>query len=274
MKIMARILLLLMSALTLASAAITPRAVAVLYNSAVPESKALAVMYQEARGIPEENLIALEMPVAADITREEYEKSILKPLREEFERRSWWRRQVDAGGIKLPVLNQMQALVLMRGVPLRIKPAPKPALKPGEPAAPAVNPQNPTLGHDEAAVDSELAMFGVEGLTADGGIMNQFYKSAQSFEDSKLPFLILTARIDAPTVATCERIIRDAVETEKGGLWGMAYVDIANKFPQGDEWLETVVSENTKIGIPTVVDRYNDTFPKSYPMTDASIYYG
>ncbi len=77
-----------------------------------------------------------------------------------------------------------------------------------------------------------------------------------------LPFLVLTARIDAPSYATCERMIRDAVAAEKTGLWGMAYVDIANKFPQGDQWLETVVKENAQAGIPTVVDRFNDTLPR------------
>lgn len=273
MKMMAWILLLLTGISASASAAISPRTVVVLYNSAVPESLALAEMYREARGIPEENLIALKMPIAADITREEYEKSILKPLRSEFEQRAWWQRQSDAHGMKMPVVNRMQALVLMKGVPLRIKPAPKPAQKPGEPVPP-VNLQNPTLGHDEASVDSELAILGVEGLSVDGALPNQFYKSSKSFEDAKLPFLMLTARIDAPTVATCERMIRDAVEAEKGGLWGMAYIDIANKFPQGDQWLETVVTENSRVGIPSVVDRYADTLPKNYPMNDAAIYYG
>jgi hypothetical protein len=38
--------------------------------------------------------------------------------------------------------------------------------------------------------------------------------------------------------------------------------------------LETVVSDNLKIGIPTVVDRFNDTFPKNYPMNGAAQYYG
>jgi hypothetical protein len=89
-----------------------------------------------------------------------------------------------------------------------------------------------------------------------------------------MPFLVLTARIDAPTFATCERMIRETVEVEKTGLWGRAYVDIANKFPQGDKWLEKVVKENLVTGIPTVVDRFNDTLPKNYPMTDASLYYG
>ena len=70
----------------------------------------------------QENLIALDMPVTADISRASYEKSILKPLRAEFESRSWWKRQSDAAGVTLPVVNQIRVLVTMRGVPLRIQP--------------------------------------------------------------------------------------------------------------------------------------------------------
>ncbi len=254
-------------------AAPAPESVAVLYNAAVPESRKLAEFYREARGIPAQNLIALEMPVAADITREEYEKSIVKPLRLEFDRRGWWKRGKDAGGVTLPVINRIRVLVTMRGVPLRIKPTPKPAPTPVKPGAPAT-PQDPMAGHDEASVDSELAMFGLEGVPTLGVLQNKFYQSTKSFKDVNLPFLILTARIDAASYPTCERMIRDAVETEKTGLWGMAYVDIANKFPQGDQWLETVVKENAKTGIPTVVDRFNETLPKNYPMEDAAIYFG
>lgn len=89
-----------------------------------------------------------------------------------------------------------------------------------------------------------------------------------------MPFLVLTSRIDAASAATCERMIRDAVEAEKTGLWGMAAVDIANKFPQGDQWLEAVVQSNLKAGIPTVVDRFNDTLPKNYPLNHCALYHG
>lgn len=269
MKVLVRIVTLLMGIATLAVAAISPKSVAILYNSAVPESRKLAELYSDLRGIPAENLIALEMPVAADISRTEYEKWILTPLRAEFENRAWWKRQKDGGGITLPVVSRIQALVAMRGVPLRIKANPKS----GEVAA-AIDPQNPVAGHDEASVDSELAMFGVEGLSSEGVLQNKFYKSEKSIGESNLPFLVLTARIDAPTYATCERMLRDAVEVEKSGLWGRAFVDIANKFPQGDQWLEVVVKENAQAGIPTVVDRFNDTFAKNYPMTETAIYYG
>jgi uncharacterized protein (TIGR03790 family) len=251
-------------------AAISPEAVAVLYNSAVPESRKLADLYRISRDIPQENLIALDMPTTADISRAEYEKWILAPLRSEFERRAWWERQVDKAGVIVPTVNRIQVLVVMRGVPLRINAKPLPE---GMSPAP-LDPQNPVAGHDEASVDSELAMFGVENLPTDGILKNKFYQSAVAFSEAKMPFLVLTSRIDAPTFATCERMIRDAVEVEKTGLWGRAYVDIANKFPQGDQWLAAVAKASDAAGIPTVVDSYHDTLPKNYPMTDASLYFG
>lgn len=265
MKILALILFLLAGMPSVSKAVISAESVALLYNSAVPESRKLAEIYREARGIPVGNLIGLEMPVVPDISRKDYEKWILKPLRKEFDRRRWWQRQPDAGGVVLPVTNRIRVLVTLRGVPLRIQAQPKSA---------ASNSQNPVLSHDEAAVDSELAMFGVDGLPVDGVLANKFFQSEKSIAEVNLPFLILTSRIDAPTFATCERMIRDAVAVEQTGLWGRAYVDIANKFPQGDQWLEEIVTRDAQVGIPTVVDRYQETLPLNYPMTDAALYYG
>jgi uncharacterized protein (TIGR03790 family) len=268
------VLLVFAGLLGTSSAEISPDAVAVLYNLSVPESRRLAELYCKTRRIPDENLIALDMPHSADISRESYDKWILKPLRSEFETRGWWKREIDGGGIKVPIRNRIRVLVAMRGVPLRIQAVPKPGPKPGAPPPAAINPQNALEGHDEASVDSELAMFGVESLPTEAALKNSFYQSKKSIVDAAMPFLVLTARIDAPSYATCERMITDAVEAEKTGLWGRAYVDIANKFPQGDQWLESVVKANNLAGIPTVVDRFDDTLPKNYPMTDASLYFG
>ena len=271
MKTFAWILLLFAGMPVASMAAISPESVAILYNSAVPESRAVAEFYRSARAIPLENLIGLDMPTQADISRADYEKWILRPLRGEFDSRGWWRRQIDAKGTKLPVANKIRVLVTVRGVPLRVQPVPKPPPKPGAEPPPPVN---PVTGHDEAAVDSELALFGVEGLPTESVLQNKFYQSQKSISDANLPFLVLTARIDAPSAATCQRMIRDVVDVERTGLWGRAYVDIANKYPQGDQWLEAIVKENGPAGIPTVVDRFNDTLPMNYPMTDAALYYG
>lgn len=267
MKTLARILVLLAGISCVARGSITPDSVAVLYNAAVPESRKLAEIYRDARKIPPENLIALDMPTVPDISRSDYDNKILEPLRAEFEQRGWWKRETDSGGIKLPSMNRIRVLVTMRGVPLRIQSEPK---SPGTTA----NPQDPVAGHDEASVDSELAMFGVEGLPVDAVLQNRFFQSTKSIAKSNHPYLVLTARIDAPSMGTCERMIRDVIEVEKSGLWGRAYVDIANKFSQGDKWLEGVIVANNEAGIPTVVDRFNETLPKNYPMTEASMYYG
>ncbi len=267
MRFFALFLVMLVGLPQVARAAISPEAVAILYNSSVPDSRKLAEIYREARKIPKDNLIGLDMPTSQDISREDYERSILIPLRGQFGAREWWQRRSEGGGVTLPTFNKIRVLVIMRGVPLRIVPSVK---QPGTPP----DPQDPVRGHDEASVDSELAMFGAEGLPADGVLQNKFYKAEKPIADSNLPFLVLTARIDAPTLAICQRMIQEAGEAETTGLWGRAYVDIANKFPQGDQWLEEVVKANLATGIPTVVDRFNETYPLNYPMIDCSIYYG
>lgn len=256
-----------------ANSAPSPESVAVLFNSAVPESRKLAEFYSAKRGIPNANLVGLDMPVTADISRQQYEESILKPLREEFDRKRWWTRSRQGDGQLLPVSNQIRVLVTMRGVPLRIQATPQqPKTEKSEQEK--VKPDNPFAGRDDASVDSELALFGVESLPTEGVLENKYFRSRQPVGAATLPFLMLTARIDGPGQDVCQRMIEDAVATERVGLWGLAYVDVAKKHPQGDGWLETVVAQNLVSGIPTVVDRFKETFPKNYPMTRASMYYG
>lgn len=257
----------------LAAAPLGPAEVAVVYNSAVPDSAKLARLYCELRKVPETNLIGLEMPVTADISRGEFDKTIRKPLKVEFDKRGFWQRGMDANGVLMPGANKIRVLLTIRGVPLRIQPEPKPAdFK--------EDPKDPIAGRDEAAVDSELSLLGVEGLPVMGVLQNKYFKSEIPISEANLPYIMLTARIDAASTATCERMIRDAVATESAGLWGMAYVDIANKgregpgYQIGDDWLESIAAANLKAGIPTVVDRFNDTFPKNYPMGAAALYYG
>lgn len=261
-----RIFLFLLAALPAFSAAPDPASVAILFNKSIPESAKLAETYRAARNIPAANLIGLDLPKSDDIDRAEYDAKILKPLRQEFEDRAWWKLGKNQEGLTLPVENRIRFLAIVRGVPLRIRNS---AAQP-----PATDLAKPFVGHNEASVDSELAAFGIQGLPLDGPVNNAYFKNEKPIADANMPFLVMVSRIDADTWQTCERMIRDAVETEKAGLWGRAYVDIANKIPQGDQWLEGVVKQNLEVGIPTVVDRFNDTLPTNYPMTDAALYYG
>jgi uncharacterized protein (TIGR03790 family) len=248
---------------------LTGKDVLVLYNKSDPESGRLAEVYQDARNIPASQILGLEMPLQADISRQAYEDSILTPLREHFTDSGWWKRSRNPQGLLIPTENRIRVIVLMRGVPLRIQPAPPSPPKEGE-----TPPTDPISPRDEACVESELALFGIENLPAKGVLKNEFFESTVPLSEKNVPFLVLTSRIDAPAYVVCKKMITDAVETEKHGLWGRAYVDVANKFPQGDQWLAAIIAQNNRMGIPTVADRFNDTLPKNYPMSDASIYYG
>ena len=230
---MRRFALLLMglSGLTpLMGAPLGPSEVVVVFNSEVADSAKLAEIYRDARKIPAANLIGLKMPVTADISRADYISTIQNPLRLEFDKRRFWQRAKDSNGDIGPVANKIRVLVMMRGVPLRILAVP--AAKDAKEA-----PADPIGGRDDAAVDSELALFGIEGAPIKGVLNNKYFKSEKSISEADMPSLILTARIDAASMATCERMIHDAVDTEAVGLWGRAYVDIANKYPEGDKWL-------------------------------------
>lgn len=253
-------------------AAPVPESVAVLFNTSDSESRKLAVYYCEQRKIPAENLIGLPMPERPDITHEQYVEKIRDPLREQFDRRGWWRRSKQADGNLIPVANEIRILVCCKGVPLRIK---RTRPEPGDgAAAKEKNNRNPFEGRDEAAVDSELALFGVDGLPTEGALDNKYFKASKPVASMNMPFQLLTARIDASSYEICRRMIADAVAAEQTGLLGMAYVDIAKKFPQGDTWLESIASQNRVYGIPTVVDSFKETLPQNYPMTNASLYYG
>ena len=248
---------------------LAPKEILVIYNQADPESGKLARAYQEARGLADSHLLGLDLPLKKDISRSEYEKTLLLPTRSYMDENSWWKRGRDAQGLILPTSNSIRCILLMRGVPLRIIPDPDAAPKEGDKP-----PEDPVSPRDEASVDSEMAMFGIEGLPTKGVLKNAFFDSKVPLSGANAPYLVLTSRIDAPTYAICKRMIDDAISAEKTGLWGRAYVDIAQKFPQGDEWLEGIVAKNKMVGIPTVTDRFKDTLPKNYPLTDASLYYG
>ncbi|MGB1129694.1 MAG: hypothetical protein ACPG4K_06575, partial [Haloferula sp.] len=64
----------------------TPESVLVIYNSSVPQSKELAIFYAAERKIPRAQLIGLPLPDKEEISRDEYNNLIRKPLIAEFDR--------------------------------------------------------------------------------------------------------------------------------------------------------------------------------------------
>lgn len=245
-----------------------PQTVVVVYNDDLGDSKKLAVHYAKSREIPLENLIGLSLPDSEVISRAEYNSKIKRPLLEVFERRKYWERRPDANGNQVPYLSRIRFLVTMRGVPSRIggsSPAPKGQ---GSEAA-----KEHMLKTDAAAVDSELTMLGIEGQPVLGQLSNPYYGKEQSFGEVALPIL-LVGRIDAHSYAVCERMIADALAAEERGLWGGVVIDIANKNPSADLWLRKIAANFVTRGFPTLVDRFDPTLPRNFPLRDTALYFG
>jgi hypothetical protein len=67
-----------------------PAQTIVVFNTAVPDSEALAKFYAGKRGIADDHVVGLDCPSEEEISREQYDASIAEPLRKIFEQRQWW----------------------------------------------------------------------------------------------------------------------------------------------------------------------------------------
>lgn len=242
----------------------------VLYNSDMPESKVLAEYYAGKRGIAAENLIGLPLSKKGKISRGEYQDSLETPLRKHFTEKGWWELGVTNDGIKLAVKNKIQVIVSMHGVPFGIENVGNVKLPEG------VNP-SPFTKLNCAAVDSELAVLSVHDFPIYQPLQNKYFRADTSFSSASHPYYMLAGRIDGDSVATCKRMIDDAIEIEKTGLWGMAYLDLALKgagYKIGDDWITEIETKNWKLGIPTTIDKNKDTYLTNYPMRDTALYFG
>lgn len=249
----------------------------VVFNQKEDSAASLAAAYAVKRGIPADHVIALSCPVAETISREDYDRSIAGPLRKILVERGWWRVQANSpetsAAPAAPVEeSSIRFVALIRGIPLRIAPATLPYAGDRQQAFPA------PLNHNEAAVDSELAMLGTGSRQITGPSPNPYYGNFGRFQDAALPSLLLVCRLDAATPETVRRMIDDSLAAEKSGLWGFAYVDSRNitagAMVMGDEWMRRVASDVTRQGIPCIHENTPDLFPAAYPMRNAALYFG
>ncbi len=103
------VLLTVIVILTLASKAIAelrPENVLILANSNSEQSLQVARTYQKLRAIPEKNLISLKLQEHERIRREDFEKTLLEPLKKEI--------------IKRDLVKQIKVITTIYGVPLHV----------------------------------------------------------------------------------------------------------------------------------------------------------
>ena len=241
----------------------------VIFNKDVPESVELAKFYAQQRGIARDHLVGLSVSKTEEIGRDEYDTMIRDPLRRIFDERGWW--TVEKGSDPRRVTTTaIRFVAVMKGIPLKIRPAS---------AYPGDKPGSPPIGNrNDASVDSEVAALANFSNQISGPLPNPYFQSYRAIVELESSVVLLVCRLDAPQVATVRRMITDAVETEKAGLWGRAYLDAARNssagLAQGDHWLAEARDQLHKVGIPLIFEDSPEIFPNSYPMTDCALYLG
>ncbi len=253
----------------------------VLANSSDPDSVAVARHYVERRGLPETAIVALPMPVAEQVTWGEFVEQIWNPLLREAIARDAidamaMRITDEMGRLKIASSgHRLDALVVCRGVPLRVAHDPAFADPRSSPLA-----ANPALRSNEAAVDSELALLAVNPTPVLALVPNPLFSGAAALAapdalfDDPLRQVIPVGRLDGPGVEEAKALVDRAIEAESGGLRGRAYVDIGGPHQQGDEWLDACVTELTALGFETDVDRERATLPAHARFDAPAIYVG
>src|SRR5438067_3065725 len=242
----------------------------VVFNQDVPESAELAKFYAQKRGIERDHLVGLSISKTEEISRDEYDTMIRDPLRAMFKERSWWTLNEPRGGPVTVTSSSIRFVAMIKGMPLKIRPAPNyPGDKPGGP---------PLGDRNDASVDSEVAALAAFSDQISGPLPNPYFQSYQAIAEVDHSAVLLVCRLDAPQVATVRRMITDAVETEKTGLWGRAYIDGAHNstggLGVGDQWLAEIRDQLHKVGVPLIYEDTPEIFPNSYPMTDCALYFG
>ena len=82
-----------------------------VYNRNLPDSQAVAAYYAQKRQVPHDHLVGVEVSTTEDMSREEYEKKLVPPVRALVE--------------KLLAQGRTPAILLVYGIPLRVGQAPQ-----------------------------------------------------------------------------------------------------------------------------------------------------
>ncbi len=229
-----------------------PEKVLVVYNSALPESRAIALAYAGQREIRAERVVGLPMPDREEISRREYEETILGPI-EDLARKKGWIERVPQRAmihgkeryVSRAIRNDIWAIVLCWGVPLKISGQ-------GVPVDKSL-PEAVRVG--DAAVDSELATLPVSGLPLSGGVPNPFFRSREPYSVTQSTMLTIVTRLDGPDPATVQARLKESMRMVSGAT---AVVDARGlkegHYKIGDDWLRACSGLLSAAGVSVTSD--------------------
>jgi uncharacterized protein (TIGR03790 family) len=254
----------------------------VVYNSALPDSKSVALHYAQARRVPTNQVFGFALSTNEVISRIEFRDTLQRPLADTLAKLRLWRiapQNVPATATLpahvnwQPAESKIRYAVLCYGVPLKI--APQPNLK--EEVAEKMRPE---MRRNEAAVDSELALLPLieQELPLASPLRNTVYAATNVAALHPTNGVLLVARLDGPTPQIAMSLVDKAIEAETNGLWGRAYFDLRNTtdpgYKMGDDWLRNASEISRRLGFETVVDQQPVTFPAGFPLSQVAFYAG
>ena len=266
-------LLLLLAAATPAAAAGVADGVVIVANGADRESVAIASHYAEARDVPRANIIVVAAPLTETITWKQFVGTLWQPLEEELVRRGWidaipmslfddvGRRKYAFSG------HRITALVVCRGIPLRI--ANDDTLYKDVPPLT----DHPQFRTNQGAVDSELSLLAQGDYPINASVPNPLFGKAQPTELERAQ-VVKVSRLDGPTATEAMGLVDLAMQAERTGLLGRAYVDIAGPHENGNRWLEKTADEIGALGIDLSVTRGPGTLPQTGRLDAPVLYFG
>ena len=253
--------------------------VMVVYNSRMPESKAVAEHYALARQVPAAQVLGLALSTAEVISRREFSRSLEEPLFDRLTGRRLWRlnprkRTGPEETDYRPVQEaSVRYLVLCYGVPLRIEHDPTLV----EPAAERLRPE---LKRNGAAVDSELAFLPQlrQDFLRAGPLNNWLYGTTNAARLQPTNGILVVCRLDGPSADIALHLVDKAMDAETNGLWGRAYCDLrgirTGDYKTGDEFMALAAEACRRAGMDTVVDEKPETLPVEFPLSDVAVYAG
>ncbi len=178
--------------------ALEPGNVLIVANKDFEGSLDIASYYAELRDIPKDQILTLSTSQEEEITREEFNASILSPL-------------------KAYIQEHPEILVIVptRGIPLKIQ---------------EVNTENDSndlkdfiATRDFAAVDSELALIRRESYDLEGAIESNYFRSEQPL--TKEDQFLIVSRLDGPSTEIAKSLVEKAILAETLGPSGNCFLD-------------------------------------------------
>jgi len=266
--------------------------VVLIYNSRMPESRAIAGHYAAVRHVPANQVFGFDLTTNEVMSRDEFTTGLQQPLADQLVAAGLW----QFGEVTRPatsdqpaqtetraVQSKIRYAVLCYGVPLKI--APSSRLEAWMDRFYELLPDATTrdkLRHNEAAVDSELAWLPLYklNLPLTGPLRNPFYLCTNRAAMNCTNGLLMVARLDGPTPEIANRLVDKAVQAETTGLWGRAYIDARGlsvtdtNYLLGDEWMLASAYLSRQLGFETEVDTNAATLPASFPMSHIAFYAG